>query len=99
MSSTMRQDRPVRRPDVWVRKTVEENVLYDPESGAVHLLNETALAIWELCDGETRADEMIEAICDLFGMHQDVVVEDVERICGDFEKASLINWVAAGTGE
>jgi PqqD family protein of HPr-rel-A system len=84
--------RPVRRPDVWLRKTKEETAIYDPGNGAVHILNETALAIWELCDGETRVEEMIEAICELCGMHRDVVVEDVGRILTDFGVTGLITW-------
>ena len=28
-------------------------VLIDPQTGKVHALNYTAVAIWELCDGES----------------------------------------------
>ena len=83
-------ERPARRPDVWLRQAEGENVVFDPKTGAVHILNATALAIWELCDGETRVGEMVEAICGLSGLPRDVVQEDVERILKEFEQAGIV---------
>jgi PqqD family protein of HPr-rel-A system len=83
-------ERPTRRPDVWLRTAEGENVVFDPATGAVHILNATALAIWELCDGETRTEEMVEAICGLSGLPRDVVQEDVERILVEFEQANIV---------
>lgn len=86
--------RPVRKKDVWVRRAGTENALFDPETQAVHLLNATALAIWNLCDGETEPAEMIMAICELSRLHEDVVTEDVARALADLERARLITWSA-----
>lgn len=83
---------PVRRADIWLRRVAGESALVDPDTGAVHLMNDTALAIWDLCDGKTVPDEMITAICDLCGMHRDVVGEDVHRILRDFAVAGVITW-------
>jgi PqqD family protein of HPr-rel-A system len=83
-------ERPARRPDVWLRQADTENVVFDPSTGAVHILNATALAIWELCDGETLTEEMVEAICGLSGLPRDVVEEDVERILGEFKQAGIL---------
>ncbi len=84
--------RPARKADVWVHLARDENALFDPRSGAVHLLNDTALAIWDLCDGQTSPDEMVTAVCELTGMHPDIVTEDVQRILGEFEEAGLLTW-------
>ncbi len=92
MSLSVRQGRPSRKPGVWLRQAGDENAVYDPATGAVHLLNATALAIWDLCDGETLPAEMITAICQISGLHPDVVTEDVERVLGEFEKAGIILW-------
>ena len=59
----------------------------------MQLLNDTALAIWELCDGETQPDEMIEAICELSGAPREMVAEDVLRTLASFERANLLTWV------
>jgi hypothetical protein len=92
MNTSVLARRPLRNSDVWVRQTKEENAIYDPTSGSVHLLNETAQAIWDLCDGETTVDEMVTAIVELCGMHRDIVIEDVDRILTDFGTAGLLTW-------
>jgi hypothetical protein len=92
VNTSLRNDRPVRRPDVWLRKTNREIAVYDPLGNRIHLLNDTALAIWELCDGDTTPAEMITAICELCGMHRDIVTEDVERVLADFDEAGLVLW-------
>jgi hypothetical protein len=92
MSLRLHAGRPARKPEVWLRKTDNEIAMYDPLGNRVHLLNDTALAIWELCDGNTEPDEMITAICELCDMHHDVVSEDVTRILTEFDKAGLIQW-------
>ena len=84
--------RPARRPDVWLREAGSESALCDPLSGAVHFLNPTALAIWNLCDGQTSPMEMIRAICELSGFPQAIVAEDVERTIGTFERTGVITW-------
>ena len=93
MNLSVRQGRPVRRKDVWLRNTKDEIAVYNPGTGDVYLLNETALAIWDLCDGQTKPDEMMTAICDVTGLPPEVVAEDVERILLEFDTAELIEWV------
>jgi PqqD family protein of HPr-rel-A system len=90
---SVRQGRPVRRTDVWLRNTKDEIAVYNPATGDVYLLNETALAIWDLCDGDTQPEEMMTAICDLTSLPPEVVAEDVERILLEFDTAELIEWV------
>ncbi|MGH2554735.1 MAG: HPr-rel-A system PqqD family peptide chaperone [Actinomycetota bacterium] len=94
MNLSVRQGRPVRRRDVWLRNTKDEIAVYNPGTGDVYLLNETALAIWDLCDGETKPEEMMSAICEVTGLPPEVVAEDVERILLEFDHAELIDWVA-----
>jgi len=84
--------RPVRKQEVWLRQAEGENVVYDPDSGAVHILNATAVAIWELCDGQTDPREMVDAICGLSGLPNEVVTEDVDRILGEFDRVGILSW-------
>jgi PqqD family protein of HPr-rel-A system len=90
---SVRQGRPVQRTDVWLRNTKDEIAVYNPGTGDVYLLNETALAIWDLCDGQTKPEEMMTAICDLTSLPPEVVAEDVDRILLEFDTAELIEWV------
>jgi len=94
VSMLLRDGKPARKADVWLRQSDTENVVYDPSSGTVHMLNATAMAIWVLCDGETDPEEMVEAICELSGLPGDVVIEDVRRILLQFEEADILTWKA-----
>ncbi|MGH2661354.1 MAG: PqqD family protein [Actinomycetota bacterium] len=86
------EGRPLRKPEVWLRRAGEENAVYHRETATVHLLNDTAMAIWYLCDGETTLEEMVAAVCDVSGLHADLVTEDVHRILGEFDQAGLLIW-------
>jgi len=86
---------PTRKPDVWLRQSESENAIYDPATDEVHLLNATAVAIWTLCDGGTTPAEMIQAVCDLSGLPEDVAAEDVGRILAQFEDAGIVGWKEA----
>jgi hypothetical protein len=92
MNTSLLQKRPLRSAEVWVRQARGENAIYDPATGSVHLLNETAQAIWDLCDGDTTVAEMVDAICTLTAMHRDIVVEDVDRVLTEFGAAGLLSW-------
>ena len=93
MTLSVRQGRPIRRKDVWLRQTKDENAVYNPATAEVYILNDTALAIWDLCDGDTKPEEMMTAICDVTGLPSEVVAEDLERILLEFDSAELIEWV------
>ncbi len=84
--------RPLRKEGLFLRQAKGENAVYDPESGKVHLLNATAWAIWDLCDGDTDPEEMIDAICEISRMHRDLVSEDVRRVLKEFDEAGLLVW-------
>jgi PqqD family protein of HPr-rel-A system len=90
MSSREVRRHPRRRDDVWLRARGNENAVFDPATGGLHLLNETARALWELCDGETTPDEMVRAICELSGLPDEVVAEDVHRTLAEFESLGLL---------
>jgi PqqD family protein of HPr-rel-A system len=92
MTALLREEKPSRRSRMWLRQVNGENAVYDPRTGAIHLLNETALAIWQLCDGETSPEEMVVAICELCRVHREIAVEDVTRTLDEFDRASLIKW-------
>ena len=56
-------EKPVRREDVICRQLNEaEAILYDLETGCLHVLNSTAMLIWEACDGAHTPEDMVAAI-------------------------------------
>jgi len=51
--------------------------VYEPVSDGLHVLNASAFAIWELCDGETGTEEMVAAIAELTGLDATVAATEV----------------------
>ena len=54
---------PIRQGEMMFKG--DQTSIYNPETGGLHVLNPSALAIWELCDGETTGAEMAEAVVEL----------------------------------
>ncbi|MDP8970523.1 MAG: PqqD family protein [Actinomycetota bacterium] len=90
---------PLRRHGVRVDTSGSRPTLYDPVRDELHVLNDTALALWELCDGATTPQEMVDGICQLFTAVREMVEEDVSRALVDFTKAELIEWRPEPGGE
>ena len=89
--STVANARPARNPGITLRRSAGEIMLYDETADRVHMLNATAAAIWELCDGQTDEPEMVAAICQLTGLPVEVIEEDVSRLLAEFAKAGLVD--------
>jgi pyrroloquinoline quinone biosynthesis protein D len=69
--------RPTRQEGLWLRESGDETVLLDRSTSQMHVLNETALALWQLCDGETTVEEMLTAAGNLFDADADELEHDV----------------------
>ena len=82
--------RPVRRGDVWVRREGNETAVFDPDTGQLHMLNASALAIWEACDGYTTLNEIISALIELTDLADEQATADVTRTVEDLRKGGLI---------
>ncbi len=59
-----------RQSLVW-RRMGGETVLFNPDCIEAYLLNRTATAIWELCDGAHSLEDMADAIADRFETGKD----------------------------
>ncbi|MGH9299665.1 MAG: PqqD family protein [Acidimicrobiales bacterium] len=65
-------------------------LLHAPSENAVLSLNESASALWELCDGNTTIEEMVAAICDASAVAPSQALKDVEATIAQLEEAGLI---------
>jgi PqqD family protein of HPr-rel-A system len=81
---------PLRKGDVWVRREGDQTAVYDPDTTRFHMLNPTALAIWEACDGETTVAEIIEAVIELTDAETARATEDVTRALQNLLDAGLL---------
>lgn len=89
-----RSDLPIRRGTVWQHSRDDETAVYEPDSDGVHLLNPSAMAIWELCDGETRPEEMAAAISELTSIDVADALTDVRNTLETLEGLGLISYRA-----
>jgi hypothetical protein len=63
----MPADPPLAADGLDVNPVADGLVIYDPHTDRVHYLNNTAAAIFTLCDGDRRADAIAGAVATLFG--------------------------------
>ncbi len=81
---------PTRRGQAWVRRGSDDTAVYNPDTGTLHILNPSALAIWELCDGATTGKEMAEAVAELTELDVDAAVADVTLALDELAGQDLI---------
>lgn len=86
---------PRRHDELRVELHEHGHALRAADGDEVHLLNETAFAIWQLCDGQTSPEEMAAGVCELFGEPGTAVLDDVDRTLSELAHRGLISWAAA----
>jgi hypothetical protein len=69
-----------------------ESVLCDGEGRTVCAMNETAVALWDLCDGETGPDEIVMAIVQLCGLPHDMAQAHVDEALSTMTAVGVIEW-------
>ena len=89
------QGLPRRRSGIEVQSDGGSHTLRDPASGTACVVNDTALAVWELCDGTTAPEEMVASICMVFDATPDRVLADLEEILATLTDAGALEWPAA----
>lgn len=82
-------ERPVRTPNV-VAEPWGDNHIVHRDTHEDFVLNPTAFALWELCDGRTTLSEMVEAVCDLFEVGRDQARADVVEGIRDMQAAGIL---------
>jgi PqqD family protein of HPr-rel-A system len=84
-------ENPVRKDGVMARKLGDECLLYDPATGALHVLNASGHMVWEMCDGAHTPEDMEAAMRDLYEVGQDADVRrDVEQVLTSLRDKDLL---------
>lgn len=83
---------PIRRRDVLLVDDGRDSMLLTTDGSTSYLLNPTARAIWELCDGSTHPREMVAAICDVFEVSHGVATADVGAALDQLTEVGLVRW-------
>ncbi len=65
--------------------------IYDPARSEVHLLNESATAVWRLLDGRRTVADVTAAVAALYGVDADEVAPHVERAVAELAARDLFS--------
>lgn len=88
---------PRRREGVIGHTVADEMVLFNTMTETAVSLNLTAAAVWELCDGATSVERMIEMLAEDAGQDAAAIADDVEAILRQMESLSLLDLSRAGS--
>ena len=83
-------ERPKRQDYLEAHPLDDRTVVVDPVSGEYHALNETALLIWEHCDGEHSLDDLADVLVRRFALDPDEARADVRDLVERLEMAGLL---------
>jgi len=86
----MTDDKPSRRTDLVVETHESEAHVSDPISGDTHVLNASAFAIFQLCDGATTISSMAEALATVTPLDTEEARRQVEDIVAVFAEKGLL---------
>lgn len=84
-----------RRDDVSMSMNGDQALIVDERSGQVHLVNQTAGRIWELCDGDPTFAQVVGGLADSYGIEVAVVRDDVEAMLGTFRELGIVELIPA----
>ena len=82
---------PLRRDDLRDYQIDGEAVLFDPKTHKILLLNQTALAVFRRCDGQTTIREAAESLSKIYHVAFDTALDHVEQVVGLFAASSLLD--------
>jgi len=87
----MTENKPLRKKSVLCKRMGQETVLYAKETEAIHVLNPTALLVWDLCDGEHSVEDMEKAIRNEFSVSEEgTISQDIQGVIDRFFKEGLL---------
>lgn len=86
-----RMQKPQRRQGILAEVFPDEAILYHAEAGTLHVLNATAAAIWQMCDGQHEVSAIAECLRSQYAMRPEHAVErDVGRMLDELQGLGLL---------
>lgn len=83
---------PKRKGELVQEPSGDGWTVYEAETDSLHVLNDSARAIWELCDGETTPEEMADAVAELTELDREAAVEQVAAALRALQDARLVDY-------
>ncbi|HEY5385883.1 MAG TPA: PqqD family protein [Acidimicrobiales bacterium] len=90
---------PTRRAGASAVELDDNVAVYDDVGQLLILLNTSAAAVWERCDGRTTVDDMVRALAVEHGAHAEDIAEDVRRTLAKLAELGLVAEAGPRTGD
>jgi hypothetical protein len=85
-----RQKLPLARKEITVQVIGEEVMLYDGGSDTIHVLNHSAYAVWNLCNGENTPEDMFQKLSAHYPDAGNKLSDDIQETLRDFRQKLLL---------
>ena len=82
--------KPKRKGIPVVEEMDDDLLVADFGESQLHILNPTAAAVWDMCDGQYTAEQMADLLAGHFGLPVEDVQDDVVKMLGEFHEKGLI---------
>jgi hypothetical protein len=63
---------------------------FDPRTGEIHRLNQSASAIWSLIDGKSSVGEIAGDVAEIFGLRSSAAAKSVKASIEEFRNLGLL---------
>lgn len=81
---------PLAVPGLEVRRSGPDVIVHDPANERIHVLNRSAGAVLELCDGAHDAAAIAASLCAATGAAPERVLPDVEAALAAFRDLRFV---------
>ena len=88
--------RPLRRAGASAVPLDDNLALYDEVGQLLILLNTSAAAVWERCDGATTLNDVVRALAEAYDADTALIGEDVRQTLRKLAELGLVVDAAAG---
>lgn len=83
--------KPRQLPGADIHEAADGFVVYQAEDGQVHFFNNTALVIFEMCDGEHGIEDIADYVRDAFNL-KEAPLQEVEETVSQFVEKGLVRF-------
>jgi len=82
----------VYRTEESADSSKRETLVFNPETGEIKLLNDTATFVWNLCDGKHSVEDIATRIIEEYDIDYNVCKSDLTDLLHKLEEMKLIYW-------
>ncbi|MBU7017093.1 MAG: PqqD family protein [Theionarchaea archaeon] len=83
---------PMKKSELWKRLSDNEGVVVDTVRAVEHTLNDTAMRIFELCDGESTISDIARKITEEYEVDFEKSQQDVAKCIAKLEELNIVTY-------